>query len=216
VYLGRVCFWTLTTYEDGHITVFIQHRSESVFICWFRFFTKVHSGERLRSLGLVFEQFILLIRKMFANSFQISHLWLWHCVFMPCISDTQWPWNVIFVNYHFGSCHRCTSFTVFDFRRVVKLILVNTATAKHSCNGCTSGREFCVCVCVCVCMYVCVYMYVSVFLCTCLCMCARIYVCVCVCVCAHICLCVCVCVCARAYVYVRVCVCVCVCTHYNI
>jgi hypothetical protein len=33
VELGSVCFCTLTTYEDGYITVFMQHRSESVFIC---------------------------------------------------------------------------------------------------------------------------------------------------------------------------------------
>ena len=160
--LGSVCFWTVTTYVNGYTTVFMQYHSESVFICWFRFFTKVQSGERLRSFGLVFEQFMLLIRKTFANSFQMSHLWLWPCVFMSCISDTQWPWNAVFVNYHFGSCHRCTSFTVFDFRRVVKFI--NNAKAWHSCNGCTSGREFCVCVCLCmyVCNYVCVYVCIYI------------------------------------------------------
>lgn len=33
----------------------------------------MQSGEQLRSLGPVFDQFKFLIRRMFANSFQMSH-----------------------------------------------------------------------------------------------------------------------------------------------
>ena len=109
----------------------------------------MQSGERLRSLGPVFDQFKLLIRRMFANSIQMSHcdcgsVYSYHVFQILIILEYKLPlWKLPHMY--------CTSFTVCGFRRVMKFI--NTAAARRSCNGCTSGRELCVCVCVCVYVY---------------------------------------------------------------
>jgi hypothetical protein len=100
VHLGTACFWNVIKYEDGYITVFVQHRSESVFIARvhlvIKVFTKVQSGERFRSLGPVFEQFKLLIRR------SLLILFKWHTVIVAVCIHVMYFWYSLT-----PECHIC-------------------------------------------------------------------------------------------------------------